>query len=102
MLQWLCFPRRWCCLKALPRQWPYCCLPLLARSVPGADTSIEIAVDEAQNRIYPDCRIVCAGGEAPECEVPFCRVASGVAAVRWRTDGLRVLDERKAYECKCN
>ena len=39
-------------------------------------------------------------GEAPEGDVPFCRVASGIASVRWRTDGLRVLDERKADERK--
>ena len=34
--------------------------------------------------------------------LPFCGIASGIAPVRWRTDGLHISDEREADESKCD
>jgi len=53
-------------------------------------------------RLITDSRIPDPGREAQQSVISFGRIAAGIASVwRW-ADRLRVLDERKADECKCN
>ena len=68
----------------------------------NADCRVEVPDGVTFERRETNRRIVYAAGETQKGVLAFCRVKSGVASVRWRTDGLRVLDEHKADECKCD
>ena len=61
---------------------------------PRADTCAEVAVGEAQERIYSDRRVVCAAGETKNGILPFRCVATWIAAVWRRADCLRRLKKR--------
>jgi hypothetical protein len=61
-----------------------------------AGRRVEVAGRKAQERIYANRIIVDACGEVPKGEVPFRRVASWIAAVRRRTERLRVGQKPKA------
>ena len=68
----------------------------------NADGRVEVPDGVTFERRETNRRIVYAAGETQKGVLAFCRVKSGIASVRWRTDRLRVLDERKADECKCD
>jgi hypothetical protein len=74
----------------------------IGKECSSADGCVKPAYCVALERKQTNRRIVCAAGETQKGVLPFCRVASGIASVRWRTDGLRVLGERKADERKCD
>jgi hypothetical protein len=67
---------------------------------PSTNGRVEIAFCIAQKRIQTNRRVECAAVETQKGVLPFSSVASGIASVRWRTYGLRLLDERKADERK--
>ena len=52
----------------------------------SANTGIEAAGGIAPERQETDCRIISAGGETQKRGLPFCRVASGIAAIRRRNN----------------
>ena len=68
----------------------------------SANSSIETAGGVGKEREVTNRGIIAASGGASKCVLPFCRIASGIASVRWWADGLRVLDQRKTQECKCD
>ena len=56
-------------LKSAPAPVAVFCYRV-AKKRPCTDTRVEAAVGEAQNRIYTNCRVVHAAGEAQKGEVP--------------------------------
>ena len=66
----------------------------------NADGRVEVPDGVTFERRETNRRIVYAAGETQKGVLAFCRVKFWVASVRWRTDGVHVLDERKADERK--
>src|SRR6266545_1256949 len=52
----------------------------------SANSGIEAAFCAGPERQKPDCSVVRAAGETEKGGLPFCRVASRIASVWWRTD----------------
>ena len=74
---------------------------VLARSVPAPVAVLKLPVVRLRSE-YTNRIIVDAGGEAPKGEVPFRGVASRVASIWRRTDGLRLLRKREARKHQGN
>ena len=68
----------------------------------SAKSSIETAGGVGKERKVTNRGIVAASGGTSKCVLPFCRIASGIATIRWRADSLGVLDQRETQECKCD
>ena len=67
-----------------------------------ANSRVELPSSVTPERQKTDCRVEAARGEVQKGVLPFCRVATSIAAIRRRTDGLRRLAERKGAKRKCD
>ena len=68
---------------------------------PSTHGRIEAADFVAVDRETTNGCIVCSAREIKKCVLPLRGVAAYIA-IRWRADGLRVLDQRKTDESKCD
>src|SRR5207248_9600123 len=65
---------------------------------PCADGGVEAPSGIAPERKPTDCGIVTASRKAKQCVLPFCRVSTGISAIRWRTNRVCFWQNENAEE----
>jgi len=60
------------------------------------NTGVQVTGGDSSKRKPTYCCVICTAGKAKQGFLAFCRIATGIITIRWRTDGLNFCRRRPA------